>query len=147
MLAFQPQDSAMTLAEGLAEYYDKHPLLKRGATLSAPAQDFFRCHDAAHIVFGCDTSLANEAVVKLSSIFGTTAGLGVLKGYALYDSLDIYRKLPPSEVMGVIARAVVIVPRTIARRLRQTKRWPWSRFEAFLDRPLVEIRREFGIYV
>ncbi|MBI1200101.1 MAG: hypothetical protein GC203_19755 [Phenylobacterium sp.] len=147
MLAFQPQDSAMTLAEGLAEYYEKHPLLKRGATLPAPAQDFFRCHDAAHIVFGCDTSLANEAVVKLSSIFGTTAGLGVLKGYALYDSLDIYRKLPPGEVLDVIARAVVIAPRTIARRLRQTKRWPWSRFEAFLDWPLVEIRREFGIYV
>ena len=147
MLAFKTQECDLTLAEALSEYYARHPLLKRGPTLSPAAQDFFRCHDAAHIVFGCDTSLANEAVVKLSSIFGTTAGLGVMRGYALYDSLDIYRKLPLGEVLAVIARAIVIVPQTISRRLRQKKRWPWSQFEEFLDTPLADIRREFGIYV
>ena len=147
MLGFQVQDSAMTLAQGLAEYYSRYPLLRRGEALSEPAQDFFRCHDVAHIVFGCDTSLPNEAVVKLSSLFGTTAGLSVLRGYALYDSLDIYRKLPLGEVLTTIAASVIIVPRTILRRLRQRKRWPWSGFSEFLDTPLRDIRREFGIHV
>jgi hypothetical protein len=148
MLCFQVQDTEMTLNEGLAEYYASYPLLKRGPDLTAPAaRDFFHCHDVAHVVFGCDTSLSNEAVVKLSSIFGTTAGLSVLRGYALYDSLDIYRKLPVGEVLATILGAVVLVPRTISRRLRQRQRWPCSEFGAFLDTPLNEVRREFGIYV
>ena len=137
----------MTLAEGLAEYYAAYPFLKRGRALSPPARDFFRCHDAAHIVFGCDTSLSHEAVVKLSSIFGTTAGLSVLRGYTLYDSFDIYRKLPLGDVLRTIAAAIVILPRTVARRLRQRKRWPWSDFSDLLDTPLGDIRREFGIQV
>lgn len=147
MHAFKQQDCTMTLSEGLAEYYARNPRLKRGASLSAPARDFFRCHDAAHIVFGCDTSLPHEAVVKLSSMFGTTAGMSVLRGYALYDSLDIYRTLPPGEVLRTLAAALVIVPRTAWRCLRQNKRWPWTGFDPILHMPLRDIRREFGIRV
>lgn len=36
--------------------------------------EFFRCHDAAHVVFGCGTGLDDEAVVKIWSFFGTTRG-------------------------------------------------------------------------
>lgn len=147
MHAFQQQDCTMTLSEGLAEYYARNPRLKRDASLSAPARDFFRCHDAAHIVFGCDTSLPHEAVVKLSSMFGTTAGLSVLRGYALYDSLDIYRTLSLGEILRTAAAALVIVPRTAWRCLRQNKRWPWTGFDPFLHTPLRDIRREFGIRV
>lgn len=144
---FQHQDSALTLAEGLAEYYARNAGLKRGEALAPAAQAFFRNHDACHVVFGCDTSLQQEAVVKLSSLFGTTAGFGVLRGYALYDSLDIYRQLKLSDILATIAAAPLIVPRTIARRLRQIRPWPWSAFDAFLDTPLTEIRDEFGIIV
>ncbi len=137
----------MTLSEGLAEYYSGNVGLKRGATLAGPAREFFRCHDACHVVFGCGTSLPQEAVVKLSSLFGTTAGFSVLRGYALFDSFDIDRQLNVGELLATIASAPLIVPRTIVRRLRQTRRWPWSEFEAFLDTPLAEIRRQFGIII
>lgn len=137
----------MTLAEGLAEYYASNPDLKRDETLRPEARDFFRCHDAVHVVFGCSTSLADEAVVKLASLFGSTGGLSVLRGYALYDSLDIYRSLPIKEILGTIAAAPIIVPRTIARCLRQSRRWPWGDFTAFADTSLGELRREFGIVV
>lgn len=147
MHAFQQQDCTLTLSEGLAEYYARNPRLKRGTSLSAPARDFFRCHDAAHIVFGCDTSLPHEAVVKLSSMFGTTAGMSVLRGYALHDSRDIYRALSLGEILRITAAALVIVPRTALRCLRQKKRWPWTGFDPFLQTPLRNIRREFGIRV
>jgi hypothetical protein len=147
MHAFQNPDCDLTLAEGLEEYYSSNPDLKRGEALSPSAREFFRCHDAAHAVFGCDTSLANEAVVKLSSLFGTTGGLSVLRGYALYDSLDIYRKLPLAEVLATICASVLIVPRTLVLRARQRKPWPWAAFDGFLGAPLVEIRREFGIRI
>ena len=147
MHAFQAQNATMTLAEGLAEYFDSYPALKRGDSLSAPARQFFQCHDVAHVIFGCDTSLTQEAVVKLSSLFGTTAGLSVLRGYALHDSQDIYRTLKAGDIFATVLAAFTFVPQTLARRIRQKRRWPWSDFSPFLDRPLCDIRSEFGIQV
>jgi ubiquinone biosynthesis protein Coq4 len=147
MLVYQAQDCGATLQEGIAAYYGAHPFLKRGAALSGEAQEFFRCHDAVHVVYGCDTSLPHEAIVKLSSFFGTTEGLGVMRGYRLYESLDIYRELRAADILHTIALAPVMVPRTLWRCARQTRRWPWATFDAFMDVPLRDIRADFEIRV
>lgn len=147
MHRFEHQGSMQTLAEGIREYFAANPGLAQGRGLSPAAQEFFRCHDAAHVVFGCGNALDDEAVVKLSSIFGTTAGFGVLKGYRLHESIQIYKSLRIGEVLGSIARSVLVVPRTIYRCRQQRRRWPWSDFDAYLATPLHEIRSEFGIRV
>lgn len=147
MHSYQEQDSDLSFAEGLAEYYAAYPELKRGRDLAPAAADFFRCHDAVHVIYGCDTSLKQEAVVKLSSFAGTSEGLGVMKGYALYDSLDIYRSLSPAEIGATIAAAPLLIPRVLMRCSRQTRKWPWRDFETFLSEPLSETRRAFGITV
>lgn len=147
MLRYPTQDCGATLAEGIDEYFRAHPFLKRGDVLSPEARAFFRCHDAVHVVYGCDTSLTQEAIVKLSSFFGTTEGFGVMRGYRLYKSLDIYRQLRAADILRTIAAAPVIVPRTIWRCARQTRRWPWAAFDEFLAVPLRDIRTDFGIRV
>lgn len=144
---YQRQDSALTLREGLDAYFRAHPGLLRGDELSSEAQDFFRSHDAAHVVFGCGTSLPHEAVVKLSSIFGSTGGLTVLRGYRLHESVTIYRALGLGEIVLTLVAAIVVVPRTLWRCTLQRRRWPWCDFDAWLDQPLTQIRTEFGIRV
>lgn len=64
---------------------DRMPVLcdPHSVDLSAEAEHFFRCHDTAHVVFRCGSTLDDEAAVKIASIFGTTAGFDVLKGYRL----------------------------------------------------------------
>lgn len=145
--AFELQDSAQTLAEGIAEYCAANAGLVEGRSISPEAQQFFRCHDAAHVVFGCGTALDDEAVVKIASIFGTTEGLRVLKGYRLHESLQIYRQIPLSAVLTSIARSVIVVPPTLLRCLRQHARWPWAGFEQYLGVQLRQIRQKFGITV
>jgi len=147
MHTFEHQETSQTLAQGLAEYYSRNPGLVRGAQLSPDAQEFFRCHDAAHVVFGCGTSLPDEAAVKLSSLFGTSAGFSVLRGYRLHESIDIYRRLRLRDILRTIVIAIVVVPRTVFRCLRQTRRWPWADFAVHLDKPLGELRAEHGIRV
>lgn len=147
MHAFQHQDSPQTLAEALEEYYGSHPELLRGLPMSAPAQEFFGRHDAVHVVFGCDTSLDEEAAVKIASIFGTTAGFGVLGGYGLAESRAIYRELSPAQVLRSVANSFFVVPRTIALCLQQRRRWPWAGYRDYLAVPLRDLRREFGIRV
>jgi len=145
--AFERQDSEQTLAEGIAEYHAANPGLTHERDMSPAAREFFRCHDAAHVVFGCSTALDDEAVVKIASMLGTTAGLGVLRGYRLHESIAIYRKLRAADVLRSIAHAAVVVPRTALRCLRQRARWPWSEHERYLDVPLRDLRRELGIRV
>jgi hypothetical protein len=144
---YMRQRCAMTLAEGLAEYLARYPLLAVAREGGPAAREFFRCHDAVHVVFGCGISLPDEAVVKISSIFGTSAGFGVLRGYRLDESRDIYRRLDPREAFMTGLRSVVAVPRTIRRCRNMRKKWPWSDFDGYLDVPLGEIREEFGVIV
>ena len=115
--------------------------------MSPAAQEFFRCHDVVHVVFGCNVVLDDEAVVKIASILGTTAGLRVLKGYRLHESLQIYRRLRVRDVALSIVHSVALVPRTVYRCLRQQARWPWAEHQRYLHIPLAEIRRQFGIRV
>jgi ubiquinone biosynthesis protein Coq4 len=145
--SYQLQDSSQTLAAGLAEYHAANPGLADLRSMSPEAQDFFRCHDAAHVVFGCNVDLDDEAAVKIASMLGTTAGLGVLRGYRLHESIEIYKQLRVRSVLRSLAHSVVVVPRTLLRCARQRARWPWDDFDRFLDVPLREIRRELGITV
>ena len=147
MHTFELQESPQTLAEGISEYYAANPGLLTGRGMSPEAQHFFRCHDAAHVIFGCSTSLDDEAVVKIASIFGTSEGLRVLKGYRLHESLQIYKQIRLSAALTSIARSVVVVPRTLLRCLRQRSKWPWADFEPYLSVQLREIREKFGISV
>jgi ubiquinone biosynthesis protein Coq4 len=147
MHVFQRQDSEQTLAQGLEEYFAANPGLAQSRFMSPQAQEFFRCHDVAHVVFGCNADLDDEAVVKIASILGTTAGLRVLEGYRLHESLEIYRQLRVRDVLRSILNSVVIVPRTAVRCLFQRARWPWKEHGRFLNTSLRELRREFGIRV
>ena len=145
MLAYRVPAAPLTLAEGLAEYYASRDGLVRGRGISAAASAFFRCHDAAHVVFGCDTTLLNEMIVKIWSFFGTTGGFGLVRDYGLPESQEIYETLAWSEIARVSLHAIVLVPLVIVRARRMRKRWPWSEFDRYLATPLAEIRHEFGI--
>lgn len=147
MHEYQLQDSHLSLRDGIAEYRRVHPFLKRGGQVGAAAATFFERHDAVHVLYGCDTSLIHEAVVKIASIFGTTGGFAVLTDYGLRDMDAIYRDLGGGEIVRTIARCVVAVPRTVWRCSRQNAKWPWSTFEEHLETPLAELRQTFGIRV
>lgn len=144
---FESPTSTQTLAEGLAEYFATHPGLKRGEDLSPEAREFFQAHDAVHVVYGCGTSMSDEAVVKLVSLFGTTAGLRILRGYRLHESLDIYRQLPLFGTLAALFLAPCLITRTWRRCQRQRMPWPWSGHESYLAVPLREIRDRLGITV
>lgn len=145
---FELAESTQTLAEGLAEYFAANPHLKRDADLlSAQVRQFFRSHDIVHVVYGCGTSMPDEAVVKLASLFGTTGGASVLRGYMSHESLDIYTKLPLGSTLLAVLSAPYLIARTIWRCARQRRRWPWEHHQEFMNVSLREIRSQFGIQV
>jgi hypothetical protein len=145
---FESPDTTQTLAEGLAEYFEFNPMLKRDSDLLSPeARQFFRSHDAVHVVYGCGTTMPDEAIVKLVSICGTTGGLRVLRGYLHHETLDIYRKLPISGTLIALVASPLLIVRTVWRCMCQSERWPWVQFEKYLDVSLREVRAQYRIKV
>lgn len=145
---FEAALSRQTLAQGLDEYFAANPALKRQDSLLSPeAKEFFRSHDIVHVLYGCGTTMPDEAIVKLASLTGTTGGLRVLRGYANHETLDIYTRLPLADTVRALLMSPYLVIRTLWRCMRQTRRWPWAENQQYMDVPLVELRAMFRIKV
>lgn len=145
---FESPDSTQTLEEGLAEYFAANPELKRdGQLLTQEARQFFRSHDIVHVLYGCGTSMPDEAIVKLASLFGTDGGWQILSGYTHFETLDIYRKLPLASTLSALLLAPYLIVRTFWRCLTQARRWPWKENGQYMKIPLSEIRARFRIRV
>jgi hypothetical protein len=66
-MAFLNQDCRATLREGLIELYCHAPDV---AEVSDHKGKSFRDHDLTHVIFGCDTSLEGEILLKPWILFG-----------------------------------------------------------------------------
>lgn len=64
-------DSGGTLRDGIKRFCEENAAVFTARDMSPAAQEFFRCHDTAHVVFGCDTSIFGEGILKMFTIFGT----------------------------------------------------------------------------
>lgn len=140
--------TAITLREGVRRHRQKNTAISTEDDLSPEAQAFFRCHDVAHVVFGCDTSIVGEGVLKVFTIFGTTLGFrGHLSGYAAADAFRLFRQYSVLHVLTNILKLPVYLSLALVRANRMSKRWPWSEHTAYLDKTIEEIRTDFSIEV
>ncbi len=141
-------DPTLTLRQGLDRYASVNQGVLSTREVSEEAAQFFRCHDVAHVVFACDTTLVGEGTVKIWTIFGTTLGFWKhLRGYSEADAFSLFRQYSRRHLAQHIGRLLTSLPSTIMRARGMTTRWPWSEYEPYLDVTLADIRAEFGIEV
>lgn len=147
---YQAQDSTQTLAEGLAEYYlINRSNIARPSDLPPESAALFRSHDMCHVIFGLDTTLADEAMADIRTLLSCDVGA---RHYVTYLAKDAQAQAILKQVgfFAFVWGTVIAVPRivrawTAARKM--TKRWPWLPPEEFQQRTLADLRREFGIRV
>ncbi len=138
----------ITLQQGLDQFYKKNRKFFSKRTLSKEGEEFLTCHDIAHVVFGCDTTLYGEGVVKIWTTFGTTLGFWkVITGYNEVAAFELFKMYSFRHVMKNILRLLWVIPKTIFRAKRMSKPWPFSDYKAYLNSPIVNIRKEFNIKV
>lgn len=146
--AYLQQDSTQTLREGIAEYYAFNEGLLDPDALPPGCEELFRQHDAGHVVFGCDTSYRGETRIDTWTVMATTAGLRGLMEYFKYPQVNqIFDDVGRFTIMMESCKAVPDIWRVFRRSRRMTAKWPWDRFEKYLDRPLKDLREEFNIQV
>ncbi|MEO8114824.1 MAG: hypothetical protein ABI655_10600 [Phenylobacterium sp.] len=147
---YQTQDSAQTLAEGLAEYYaaNRDKVLPPEA-MPPESRALFRSHDLCHVIFGLATTLQDEAMADTRTLLSCDIGWARYSRYLASDpqAKAIFKQVGYfTAVLGTLGA----LPRMLravyeARRMRQ--RWPWEPPAAFMARSLADLRGEFNIRV
>jgi hypothetical protein len=146
---YQRQDSELTLREGLAEYYEGHRGLFRPSQLTEDSAGFFRSHDIAHVVFGLDTTLNDEALADAWTLLGTDVGLQRYVGY-LRTSPETQQLMKQIGWARTALISLRVLPQLFTLWLhtrKMTRKWPWEFNEGFMDVPLRDIRRKFHIHL
>jgi hypothetical protein len=142
------QDTTITLAEGLAEYRKSFPGLIDETKVSPKARELFHAHDLCHVVFGCDTTIHDEAMVDTWTLFGTTV---TVRAYVDYLRVNEAREL--FEEIGYLRTLLATIGaspdlwRVFMRTREMTKKWPFLGADAYLNVALDRIRDEFGIHL
>jgi hypothetical protein len=148
VLRYQSQDSAQSLREGLEEYYGSDASLLAPRELPGATRRSLLAHDVAHVVFGCDTSARGEIALSRWTLLGATDWIPIYaRGLAGRETrwlfVEFAKKLRPLSLLQGMLDGL----RALFRSLRMTARWPSYEYARYLDRPLDELRREFGIRV
>ncbi|HEX3701427.1 MAG TPA: hypothetical protein VHV27_12235 [Phenylobacterium sp.] len=147
-LGYQAQDSGQTLGEGLAEYYAANAgRITRPADLPPASAALFRSHDTCHVIFGLDTSLADETLVDVRTTLSCDVGL---RRYAAYLTRDpqakaLFQELGLFAVVRITLASTPRILRAAVEALRMGKRWPWVPPQSYSGRTLGELRREYRI--
>jgi ubiquinone biosynthesis protein Coq4 len=137
-----------TVREALAEYHEAIPGLLDEGALDGIARELFHNHDVAHVVFGCDTTIRQEALIDTWTLFGSDLGLSAYVRYM--QTPEAKQILVDAGFFTLLREAIFALPdlvRVIVRARRMKKRWPWRDHETYLDRPLDQVREELGIAV
>ena len=149
-LEYQRQDSSLTLAQGLEEYYRANAgRVLRPEALSDESRELFRCHDMCHVIFGLDTTLDDETMADTRTLLSCDVGFRRYVRYLVTtpEAKALFRELGYGRAIWLTLIAIPRVLRAIAQGWAMTKKWPWQPPVRDLDRSLAELRREYGIRV
>ena len=147
---YQLPDASMTLREGLEEYYRVNPGLSDPAEITDPTSAlYFRNHDSTHVVFGTHTGPLHEGINDLWTIMGVDIRFREYAGgfFATDESKTIAKQLDLGSILPLLWRSLRLWPEIRRRTRAMARKWPWTPPTPYLDRPLKDLREEFGIRV
>lgn len=151
MLKFQEQNSPQTLREGIAEFHADNPQLATRDFSGELAANFFPAHDAMHVLFGQNTDIDGEGIVKYWTMGATDVGFwGLFKYRNVQEVVDLRQGLPMRHYLAIALPMLPSFVPSIIRGVRLakkslTKQWAHFGWQAYLDTPLKDIRAEYGI--
>jgi hypothetical protein len=96
-LSYQAQDCAMTLRQGLAEYYGANSgLFDTSQASSDKLGAYLRNHDVTHVVFGTTTVMADEMLQDMWTFLAVDVGNSVRRN-AWQSASEYKRRLKPEQ--------------------------------------------------
>lgn len=149
MLDYLDPKATLTLREGIAQLREEDAKERDVAPIVAPeVQRSMTAHDAVHVLFACDTSDRGEAVAHAWMLLGTTVSHRQLRDVmGTRDHRAFARELGRGRRLRALLSALPAIAGALLRARSMRERWSWTDYDRHLDRPLCDIRRDYGIRV
>jgi hypothetical protein len=152
-MEFLNQDCELTLREGLDELYRHNPEVASASNVNGKT---FIDHDLTHVIFGCDTSLIGEILLKPWILFGCDISMAELKAYADNPEVQKLNKEGEALLGGKLLSTFKIVfyytPQffwiwlTHVRKMSQ--KWPHSALtDEMMNARICDLRADYNISV
>ena len=152
-MEFLNQHCGLTLREGLDELYRHNPEV---GAVSKVKGKIFTDHDLTHVIFGCDTSIVGEILLKPWILFGCNISMAELKKYAADPEVQRLNREGEALLGGRFISALKIVfyytPQffwiwfTHVRKMN--RKWPHSTLtDEMMGTRICDLRAEFNISV
>ncbi|MCB9701550.1 MAG: hypothetical protein H6711_06650 [Myxococcales bacterium] len=139
------QECPLTLAEGLEEFAAANPGLIPSDE-STELGRLTRAHDACHVLFGLTTAVEDEALADTWTLAASTVTLREYMQYLKHEEFtDLIKQIGAWPMIRGSVRAIPRALKIFGRSRRMKERWPFFGYRDYLDTPLAEIRRRFGI--
>jgi len=120
-------EDGLTLQQGLDRFQEKNSKYFTKRSMSKEGEAFLQCHDIAHVVFGCDTTLYGEGLVKIWTSFGTTSGFWkIVNGYNEVSAFELFKMYSIGHLAKNIGKYLLAIPKALYRVTKMTKPWPFS---------------------
>ncbi len=147
MLKYQQIETEMTLEQGIKELRDfEGPTGDTSIAMGAQLAHVMAAHDAVHVLFGCSTNMKDEALAHFVMILGTDVTLADMRGVAKSkEHKSVVGKHSKLEIAKVILGAPVDLVKVLKLKRKMKTKWPWHGYADYLNRPINEIRKDFGI--
>lgn len=142
------QDCDLTLKEAIEEFrcYIDEPIGVN--SISSEAAKLFQSHDATHVLFGHDSSINQEALNDLVTIMCTTMNLFKYVAYLkLPEARMAFKGVSTSNFLVATVYTLQRFPEVIKISRAMKKKWPWNFRLEYLDIPLNQLRKKYGIYL
>ncbi|MEM7697281.1 MAG: hypothetical protein AAF236_02620 [Verrucomicrobiota bacterium] len=148
-LDYLSANSTQSLREGIAELRIAEGAENDAAEHLAPELlDDIDIHDAIHVLFACPTDLRGEIIAHIWTAFGTTVSMADMhRVNAHRDHREVLRQIGHRKLIATWLRSIPTIGKTLLRARRMKAKWPVEEMDQFLDRPLNELRSDFGIRV
>jgi hypothetical protein len=152
-MEFLNQDCKLTLREGLDELYRHNPEV---ASVSNVNGKIFTDHELTHVIFGCDTSIIGELMLKPWILLGCNISMAELKEYAGNPEVQKLNKEGEALLGGKFLATVKIVfyylPQffwiwfTHVRKM--SRKWPHSTLtDEMMNARICDLRADYNISV
>jgi hypothetical protein len=146
---YRQHNSTQTLQKGLEELRALEAAQQNDAseTFDAALQTELTQHDVIHVLFGCGTDLQGEIQAHVWTLFGTTLSMQQMHQVNTHkDHKSALQEIGHFKLLRTWLRLFPQLLRTIWRAKHMSKKFPIEQTDAYLQRSLKEIRREFSIY-
>ena len=142
-------EATMTLREGLKEFRNTVPNLVFEDNYSGErSKTLFQGHDVIHVIAGLGTSVKEESLVDTFTYCATDLTFREgLKYYDLPEVKDILKNVNKIELIFGSLRAIPNAFKVWRSSKKMPKKWSYFEWEKYLDKSLIEIRKEFQINI